>query len=244
MQYYERSYEKVQDVFSSLGGLCKTLISIAELINFIVNRYIKLFDTQIYMNEIENSKVYDKNILKYNSNKSLVRINVNINQNCDKSSPPKNSNSQVYDSSNKTRLYKNEIATKNIRIQKIKTKRKKNNTFVLKATIPTSNSLKNINPISFEKSTNENNKEKNISQSNDNIIKNESNDINDKNQNNNFLKFWQYLSYLISLKKYHSNIKIYSDFRKKMISEENIILNHLNIDKILQKYKSENALTF
>ena len=46
MQHYERTYEKVQDVFSSLGGLCKTLISISELINFIVNRYVKLFDTQ------------------------------------------------------------------------------------------------------------------------------------------------------------------------------------------------------
>ena len=60
MQYYERAYEKVQDVFSAFGGLCKTLMAIAEVINIIVNQYINLFDTQTYMNEIENSKIYDK----------------------------------------------------------------------------------------------------------------------------------------------------------------------------------------
>ena len=130
-------------------------------------------------------------------------IKVNIKQNYDKNSPPKNSISQAYQNNNDPSiLYKDEIDTKNKQIQKIKTKRrKKSNTFVLKGPISKNDSLKTINPISFEKIQNENNKEKIASQSNDNIINNESNDINDKNKNNNLLKFRHYLSYLISLKK-------------------------------------------
>ena len=93
----------------------------------------------------------------------------------------------------------------------------------------------------MEKNSNQNIKDKNASQSNANIINNESKDIN-KNSKNNLIKFRHYLSFLLSLKKNYPNIKIYMDFRKKMISEENIILNNLNIDKIITKYKNDNTL--
>ena len=53
------------------------------------------------------------------------------------------------------------------------------------------------------------------------------------------MNFIHYLIYLISLKKYHSNIKLYSDFRIKMISEENLILTNLSVNKIL---KNENSI--
>ena len=43
------------------------------------------------------------------------------------------------------------------------------------------------------------------------------------------------LIYLVSFTKYHSNLKLYSDFRNKMISEENLIMSNLNIDKILKE---------
>ena len=119
MQYYERAYEKVQDVFSALGGLCKTLMAIGEIINLIVNKYIKLFDTQIYMNEIENSKIYDKNIFKINSKNSLIKIDVK--QDIDKYSPPRHSISygcpNMNNSSNKIRLNKDDDL-KNKKIKK------------------------------------------------------------------------------------------------------------------------------
>ena len=135
MQYYERVYEKVQDVLSDVGGLCSIFLTIAECINFLVNRYINLFDTQNYMNEIENSKIYEKNIFKFNSKNSLVRINVR--QNFDKLFPPKNSifqaNENNNDSSNKVRLFKEEVDIYNKSKKKIKIiKRKKNSTKNLK----------------------------------------------------------------------------------------------------------------
>ena len=249
MQYYERVYEKVQDVLSDVGGLCSIFLTIAECINFLVNRYINLFDTQNYMNEIENSKIYEKNIFKFNSKNSLVRINVR--QNFDKLFPPKNSifqaNENNNDSSNKVRLFKEEVDIYNKSKKKIKIiKRKKNSTKNLKGIslnnicLNNNNEKKTLTSLSLKKNINENDKEKNESQNKDKIINNGNKDIYNK-KNNNTLKLRHYLAYLISLTKCYSNIKLLSDFRIKMISEENIILNNLNIDKIFNKYKSENT---
>ena len=78
MQYYERIYEKFQDALSNVGGLCSIVLTLAELINYLVNHYIILFDMEDYMNEIKNSKEYDKNIFKININN---KSNIDINQN-------------------------------------------------------------------------------------------------------------------------------------------------------------------
>ena len=95
-----------------------------------------------------------------------------------KYSQPKYSISQAYQniniSSSKTRLYKDELD-------------------------PFNKQTKTIDPISLDKNPIENNKEKIASQSNDNIINNETKDINNINKNNNLLKFRDYLIYLISL---------------------------------------------
>lgn len=65
--------------------------------------------------------------------------------------------------------------------------------------------------------------------------------VNNEKPKYNILKFYNYILFLISLKKKHSNIQLFIDFRTKMISEENLILSNLNIDKLLQKYKKENS---
>ena len=47
--------------------------------------------------------------------------------------------------------------------------------------------------------------------------------------------------YVISFTKLNQNIKIYSDFRIKMISEENLILCNLKISKLQKNYKYGNS---
>ena len=67
-------------------------------------------------------------------------------------------------------------------------------------------------------------------------------DIDESNIINNSkykLKFINYLKYLITLNKCHSYMKYYEYFRIRMISEENLILSNLNIEKILKKEKIE-----
>ena len=45
---------------------------------------------------------------------------------------------------------------------------------------------------------------------------------------------FDYLCYLIQCKKIHSQIKYYEDFRKIIISEESMIQNYLNINKLFE----------
>ena len=266
MQYYERVYEKVQDVLSDVGGLCSIVLTIAELINNLVNQYLTLFDTQTYMNELENTKIYDKNIFRINSNKNPIQINYRKNE--EKLFLFKNLNPQTYqndNSSSKKIGFKDEIDIYNREIKPIKIKRKKtkNKTiginksmkYYLRKTLKNEKNIKNtnnesskrrtINSLPFQTFFKENSKDKSDSQSIDNIknniINHESNNSNDKIKKDK-LKFRHYLAYILSLSKYHSNIRIYSDFRIKMISEENLILSNLNINRILKKYKDESTI--
>ena len=280
MQYYERVYEKVQDVLSDVGGLCSIVLTIAELLNILVNQYINLFDTQSYMNEIENSKIYEKNILNTIAN-DLIKLNFKPNIN--KLFPPKNiqlnQNINDDDSVNKTRLVNNAnndvevFEKKNKKIKIIKKKKKINNVILNANTINLNeNSLnKNENEnenemimrkasksVSYKKRS-DNNKVKIDAQSNDNlninnisiinsniiekkmIERHESKESSKKKETKNSLKFIDYLLHLISFSKLHKNIKIYSDFRIKMISEENLILCTLNISKMQKNYNLGNS---
>ena len=45
---------------------------------------------------------------------------------------------------------------------------------------------------------------------------------------------FDYLCYLIQCKKIQSQIKYYEDFRKIIISEESMIQNYLNINKLFE----------
>ena len=266
MQYYERVYPKFQDFLSNVGGLCSFVLILAEIINFLVNHYIVLFDMKNYMNEIENSTLYNKNLLN-------IKIDINNSGDINKLYPPKKTNSS------KTKLFINETTLFNKDIKLInfdvKESENKNNSYLLNNTPLNKHKLNNnsnnlilnnesfgknnSNSISYKYSSKSIMKEKMDSQSNinlqDNMNKNIFNNINEernieitdqKKANNEIkktakLKFIDYLSYLITFKNCHSNIQLYHDFRINMISEENLILSHLNIDKLFQKFRKESS---
>ena len=284
MQYYERAYEKIQNILSDVGGLCSIVLTIAEILNFFVNQYIKLFDTQAYMIEIENSNLYDRNIFGINLKNKLVKENED---NIIKLYPPKNKSSNSIEQnininnaneSNSKGKINNDVEIydkKYKRIKKRKSKRTEN--YVLNNENQVINNINNLNNlnINFEKNKRksglnfihfkgnllQNNKEndKNEFQSKyrlDNDINNKSNNkslnkeknnietyeskgLDIKKANRKHIRFGHYLTYLISFAKYNSNIQMFSDFRVKMISEENLILSNLNIDKILRKNNQE-----
>ena len=267
MQYYERAYQKVQDVLSDVGGLCSIVLTIAELINNLINQYIKLYDTQSYMNEIGNSKMFDRSIFRKLSNDF---IKLNNQQNANKLFPPKSSqnskNNNDFDSANKTGLIKDDVEIFDKKIKKIKVKKKKKvRNITLKAnTINLENQnnerrhSKSISSISYnqrkvinkekiESQSKDNLKINNIDIINNNIIKKE-NKLEEQSQNScekkkskNYFRFIDFLLYVISFTKLNQNIKIYSDFRIKMISEENLILCNLKISKLQKNYKYGNS---
>ena len=159
-----------------------------------------------------------------------------------------------------SKLSKDDINIYDRKRKTIRTKSKRNNSTLkkhiknnfLSTNITIDNAINNSNAgqsIVIKDNTKDKIKDKNES-GDDNMVKNinnvekdtnydetrESNIINnDKYQ----LKFINYLKYLLSFNKKHSYIQVYEYFRKRMISEENLILNNLNIEKILKKEKIE-----
>ena len=96
-----------------------------------------------------------------------------------------------------------------------------------------SQSYSNLN---FNVNNNCLNKDKNI------IETHESKDSNNNNNNKNRkIRFTQYLAYLFTFQKCQPNVQFITDFRIKMISEENIILTKLNLDKMQNKNNNENS---
>ena len=61
---------------------------------------------------------------------------------------------------------------------------------------------------------------------------------NDKYTNSNFYtkneNFWNYLVFKLSCKKKNNSFKKFEEFRKKIISEEHLIRNHLNIYNLIK----------
>ena len=87
---------------------------------------------------------------------------------------------------------------------------------------------------------------------------NENNDINIKMENKNSpsemidedddykpiekqnFNWFNYLYYIILCRKNNPKMKYYEDFRAQIISEENLIQNHLNVYKIFKSFNLEN----
>ena len=251
MQYYERVYQKFQFFLSDVGGLCSIVLTIAELINYVVNQYIILFDMKDYMKEIENSKEYSQNIFKIKNNNNFQKLfppKKTIQNEKDKKKgkeKQKEKDNENEDNSNKVRILKNDIDIYSKKNNVIKKKKKKKTTFCLnekntlnKKTKPLySFTHKNSKGILKSKNDQSNYYLRDLNKAQTFIETIETKTRKSKYEKLNFI---HYLAYLMRFAKYHPYIKIYSDFRIQMISEENLIINNLNIDKLLRKSRDAN----
>ncbi len=81
------------------------------------------------------------------------------------------------------------------------------------------------------------NNEQNYKYEDTNIVTNKENE---KSENNNNKKkkekitFWYYLLYKFTCGKKHHSMILYEKFREKIISVENLIINHLNVHNLLK----------
>ena len=208
-EYYERTYKRVQDVASSIGGINQVITIIAIYLNSLYNNYIVLSDTEILLHSsINYEKQINKNSLnyKYLSNKL-------------KNSKIKD---KLYDigKSSQTRI---ELELKHSR-NKNKTENdisnnfsKTNNMFNTNIKNPDIGDKSNIN--NFENLDN-----KNINKGKEK----------ESEQNENKKNFYNYLLYRITCGKKKQFFDTYQKFRVKIISEEHVIRNHLNIYNILK----------
>ena len=206
MEYYERTYKRVQDVISNIGGINQTITIFAIYLNFLYNKFIVLSDTEILLHSLIHTekKIHIKKAIRLSKLKSKIN---NL---------EKPENNEI-----KKTTERKEI--KNDKKIKIDNKNNKNENDLSKT---------NNNFINFE--------EKNINEKFgirlnnndlDKIFNNDKESMKRHKRNNNFCKF---IFYKLTCQKKQDNYKVYEKFIIKIISEEHLIRNHLNIYNLLK----------
>ena len=212
MEYYERTYKRIQDVISSIGGINQAITLIAIYLNTFYNNFTVLSDTELLLHSSIKSEKNDQN---------------------KKNKHPKN---EFKDIDNKIK--------KNTKINKIKNKEeeennKKYNNKSGNSTIKNneiSKSNNNISIINLEES----NRHNKLKGNNENEIINKINNNNKEKKNfEKAKKFLDYICYKITCANKKKYFKIYENFRTKIISEEHLIRNHLNIYNLLRVTESK-----
>ena len=267
MTIYERFYESLQDLLSNIGGIESFLSFIASLINSLVVNYIILLDTEelvLNTDKINFKKVNinskptilkkasqifnpppKSKILQKNSFKKINTIN-NKQQSSiiqillkDKSNISKLSNKMNIEAKSEpfSKIYQKNYE---VNLNKEKSNKGLNNNLSIKDSMDKYNiklntEKNNIDSKSMSLSLSQhikvsktkNNKEEGIKP----ITK------------QNFTWF-NYLFYILTFELKNPKISYYENFRKEVISEENIIQNHINIFKLLRACKIENLDPF
>ena len=267
MIIYERFYESLQDLLSNIGGIESFLSFIASLINSLVVNYIILLDTEelvLNTDKINFKKVNinskptilkkasqifnpppKSKILQKNSFKKINTIN-NKQQSSiiqillkDKSNISKLSNKMNIEAKSEpfSKIYQKNYE---VNLNKEKSNKGLNNSLSIKDSMDKYNiklntEKNNIDSKSMSLSLSQhikvsktkNNKEEGIKP----ITK------------QNFTWF-NYLFYILTFELKNPKISYYENFRKEVISEENIIQNHINIFKLLRACKIENLDPF
>ena len=225
-QYYERRYQKLQDVFSEMGGFANLVILIARCINYLIARFNMLSDTQELLTNIikKNISIYEKivnnhslkeyigenklkkkeseNIKIFNSELSNKKM-ININNYLDKKDENKNNINRRID------IINNNLGEETNRINK-ENENSEQNIIIMKHKSDDVGKLKRM--------------------STKNYIKRDFALIDKKDKFNCF----SYFFYIIFCKQINSKINYYEELRRLIISEECMFQNYLNIYKLLE----------
>ena len=264
MHYYERKYRNFQDALSDIGGLASLLYNAAYIVNFLVSNFVILFDTEGLLDEIESSKKFSKNVIRNNVYKNLIQ-NQNLTPNTESlernngdknninkiNTPPiRKANQKINynDFTNSGSITNNVFFVCDNNSNKINEKdiennqKKKPNLKIAKK-----NSLINRNKINIfnfkDKMGRKPEKKRTFRKSVnfkymvDFYSLNKKKNKTKKNKAKNRMKFWEYISFFFSCGKFHQKMNCYDEFRCRIISEENLILNYLNVCKLLKATK-------
>ena len=241
LQYYERTYDRIQDLLSDIGGISSILMTIAYYINLFVNHYIILLNTEELIINTHNVNFVDK---KNNRKKPAFMKKLNQKEN-----PPRRQNIIQQKNINISKQSSESIKIEEVNNYPIPNAIDRNKSSI-------SNSKRNLKYINENKMLNPRNKMKNkmtIETNGDDYLHPENNqsidnksfedeksekkqdeDIKEelkmKKQNFNWFK---YMWYLISCFTSNKMIRQIEKIRKNMISEENIIQNYFDIYNLL-----------
>ena len=206
MEYYERTYKRIQDLISSIGGINTFINIIAYYLNYLYNNYIILSDTEqlLYSSIHLEKNIHKKKSIQYRNLQNIKDID-NKNKNTIKKSSERKNRSEN---------------TKN-----------KNDSFSF-SKVDNSIMKSQNNFITNIDENKENNELKNKNKNNDKkdtkiTMRKEKEHLKDFN-------FWNYICYAVTFRKKNRFFNVYENFRTKIMSKEHLIRNHLNIYNLLK----------
>ena len=230
LQQYERNYDRIQDILANIGGVCYVVVSVAQIINILVNKFITLLDTENYihpdnLNQKEGITIFKKSNEKMFPPKKGSGFQ-NKQGDVNEDPFPSNDRSSMKDlnSTNKKDLKDEQVLSNALKGTKIinnlnnegigTTKKKMMNKNV------TNNIIKNRAEANINDISNLNNPPNKLYENDEKPLK------------ETFILFFKYIWYLIKCKKDYPAFSYYEKFRARLISEENLIQSYLNIHRI------------
>ena len=217
IQYYKRTYKRLQDILAEIGGLSNCILFIATILNKLVSQYITILDLENLLIGVNHKS---SNNIFFSIRKNYFEGNIKNKVHYDKKEEEdeKNSIKNIINTGKKFNSASENITIKNDRYNKS----------ILTKNIMSNNYLTNINNINdYIKVLN---KEKEV-----NKLGLKSNKKIEYYQpiQKNFFGFLDYLLFIFCNKR--NNILIYEEFRRKVLSEEHIIKNYFIICELLNK---------
>ena len=268
---YERNYERFQDLLSNIGGINSFVLIISSIINSFMINYRILLDTEESVLKIDKynfnktkvcqkptilkkaSEIFNPPKLKINKNNNNINNNTNNNMNNKHQSSVfqmfLQDNSDIFKSIIKKKIDSKSENLNNayfkksqeINLSKKKTSKNINNNIIISKKFENFHEIDNSDKNDIDSksmSFNINNKES--------MIKIEAKNKNEECKpiiKQNF-SWYSYIFYKFTCKLTNPKIRYYETFRNEVISEENIIQNHINIFKLLNFCKLENLDPF
>ena len=207
---YERRYKRLQDVIPSIGGINQVIIFISIYINKFYNKYIELTDTDaLLFSSIKQRNQDKKKIELKNMDYKLEELNKEKINDLDKKNSDREKHKEKLNNKMEKSKYDNNIS------------KSRNNLYNSTEELPSPN--KHIKSTENKENTN-----------NNSIANNKYKKVMTSKISEEKKTFYKYaLSRLLCGKKYKW-FGIYKNFRKKIISEEHLIKNYLNIYNLLK----------
>ena len=206
---YERTYKRIQDVIPSIGGINQVVIFISVFINSLYNQFIELVDTE--------SLLFSSMKLENKDHKKSPIDNKNIDNKFEELNKEKK-NSSVKTNFNREKIFekleKNKIDNNNIS--------KSQNYFI------------NPDELNHNSNTKIKQNEDKEYRNNGKIIKKKDSKIITEKITKEKKTFLKYIIFKLLCGKKYEWFEIYKNFRTKIISEEHLIRNYLNIYNLLR----------
>ena len=243
LQLYQRKYQKIQDVLGDIGGLSSIILTIVSVINLLISDFIILLDTEELALNLNDKNLSSSDLKK----KPTIFRKANEIMN-----PPRRIVYNRYDSQNQQKST-NFLRGRNEDIDYEYNNKEFQNDNNISFNNNYNDNIYNfnrnkryrLNEIKNKKNEFENfgyikkvvRKKENLEPNKDND-KTEGESVLSKkpNEKQNF-NWFSYIKYIVLCGKNNPYISYYEEFRSKLISEENIIQNYIDVYRLLEVNK-------